>query len=65
MKHIEYESGHEKWIIESDYLMCTDGFDRQYWRGRCECGETSQWRFWRSYAEDDKFAHRVDKSTMV
>jgi hypothetical protein len=49
------------WVIESDYRMCTDGFDREFWRGRCTaCESTGRWRFWRSHAEEDRYEHFVD-----
>lgn len=50
------------WQIESDYRMCADAFEREFWRGRCtSCDTTSRWRFYRSQAEDDRYTHLVDE----
>lgn len=50
-----------KWEIESSYLMCLDGFEREYWRGYCTaCNLAGRWRFYRSQAQDDRWSHVVD-----
>lgn len=49
------------WQIESTYLMCLDGFEREYWRGYCaRCGLCGKWKFYRSQAHDDYWSHIVD-----
>ena len=53
--------GHVEWTVEGADLMCADGFEREFWRGICECGFKSKYKFYRSWAaEDEMFTHQVD-----